>query len=151
MRHTYALAMSFVAIIGLQLAGCSKSPTYHKVEPFSKQKEDGITKVTFTEKAMERAAVKTAPLQEGKIDGKENAEPRPFVPYSALMYVPTGETFIYTSPKPRTFVRQPVNIDYIAKNVVVLKDGPPRGTEIVTVGAAEIYGAEVGNGGGGGH
>jgi hypothetical protein len=143
--------MSVVAVVGLQLAGCEKSASYHKVEPFSKKTENGITKVTFTEKAMERAAVKTTPLQEGKIDGAENADPRLFVPYSALMYKPTGETFIYTSPNPRTFVRQPVNVDYIAKDVVVLKDGPPKGTEIVTVGAAEIFGAEVGNGGGGGH
>lgn len=151
MRHTYALAMSVVTVIGLQLAGCSKPASYTKVEPFSTKKENGINKVTFTEKAMERAAVKTAPLQEGKVDGADNASPRPFVPYSALMYVPTGETFIYTSPTPRTFVRQAVNVDYIAKDVVVLKDGPPKGTEIVTVGAAEIFGAEVGNGGGGGH
>jgi hypothetical protein len=143
--------MFVVGVIALQLAGCGKSPGYHKVEPFSLKKENGINKVTFTEKAMERAAVKTAPLQEGKIDGTENAGPRPFVPYSALMYVPTGETFIYTSPAPRTFVRQPVNVDYIANDVVVLKDGPPKGTQIVTVGAAEIFGAEVGNGGGGGH
>lgn len=151
MRHTYALAMSAVVVVGLQLAGCGKSAGYTKVEPFKLEKENGINKITFTEKAMERAAVKTAPMQEGKIDGAENAAPRPFVPYSALMYVPTGETFIYTSPKPRTFVRQSVNVDYIAKDVVVLKDGPPKGTEIVTVGAAEIFGAEVGNGGGGGH
>jgi hypothetical protein len=149
MRHTYALAMAVFAIVGLQLAGCGKTGGYTKVEPFKLEKENGINKVTFTEKAMERAAVKTAPLQEGKVEGATNAEAHLFVPYSALMYISTGETFIYTSPKPRTFVRHPVNVDYIANNVVVLKNGPPKGTEIVTTGAAEIFGAEVGNGGGG--
>ena len=92
-------------------------------------------------------AITPTPLGEGKIEGAANDTPRRFVPYSALMYVSTGDTFVYTSPKPRTFVRQAVNIDYIADNVAVLKEGPPVGTEVVTVGAAELFGAEAGAGG----
>ena len=151
MRQTFALAIAAVAVASLQLAGCNKPSGYTKVEPFKTEKENGINKITFTEKAMERVGVKTVALQEGKIKGAENADARPFVPYSSLMYVPTGETFIYISPKPRTFVRQAVNVDYIVDDFVVLKDGPPKGTEVVSIGAAEIFGAEVGNGGGGGH
>ena len=147
MRHAYSLAIAALAIAGLQLSGCSKSSSYTKVEPSKVEHVDGINKITLTEKAMERIGVKTSPLGEGKIDKAENAQPRRFVPYSALMYVSTGETFVYTSPKPRTFVRQAVNIDYIADNVAVLKEGPPVGTEVVTVGAAELFGAEAGAGG----
>jgi hypothetical protein len=38
-------------------------------------------------------------------------------------------------------------VNYIDGNVVVLKDGPPAGTVVVSVGAAELFGTEfkVGN------
>jgi hypothetical protein len=62
------------------------------------------------------------------------------------LYLPTGETIVYTSPKPNTYVREAINIDYIAGDVAVLKKGPPAGTNVVTVGAAEIYGAELSGG-----
>ena len=64
------------------------------------------------------------------------------VPYSALIYDPNGQTWVYTSPKPRTFVRQKVDVDYIEGNLEVLNEGPPLGTVIVSVGVAELYGAE---------
>ncbi len=146
MRHAYSLAIATLAVAGLQLSGCGKSSSYTKVEPAKVEKVDGINKVTLSEKAMERIGVKTTPLQEGKVEGAENDVPRPFVPYSAVMYVSNGDTFVYTSPKPQTFVREAINIDYIAGNVAVLKEGPPAGTNVVTVGAAELFGAEASGG-----
>lgn len=67
---------------------------------------------------------------------------RKVVPYSALIYDPHGQTWIYTSPKPRTFVRHKVEVDYIQGKVAVLKDGPPTGTVVASVGVAELYGTE---------
>jgi hypothetical protein len=68
------------------------------------------------------------------------------VPYSALIYDKYGQTWVYTSPNPRTFVRHKVEVDYIQGNIAVLKDGPPAGTVIASVGAAELYGADAGIG-----
>jgi len=67
---------------------------------------------------------------------------RKVVPYSALIYDPHGDTWVYTSPTPRTFVRHEVEVDYIEGDVAVLDEGPPAGTVVATVGVAELYGTE---------
>jgi hypothetical protein len=59
-----------------------------------------------------------------------------------LIYDPQGQTWIYTSPSARTFVRHKVEVDYIQGDVAVLKDGPPTGTVVASVGVAELYGTE---------
>ena len=67
---------------------------------------------------------------------------RKVVPYSAVIYDEHGNTWVYTSPKPLEYVRAPVTIDFIEGDVAVLKDGPPNGTAVVSVGAVELYGTE---------
>jgi len=65
------------------------------------------------------------------------------VPYSAVLYDARGDTWVYTSPEARVFVRQQVRVDRIEGDWVVLTDGPPAGTTIVTVGGAELFAAEL--------
>jgi hypothetical protein len=64
------------------------------------------------------------------------------LPYDAVIYDADGETFTYTAPEPLTFVRQKIVIDHVVGDSAMLSDGPPAGTEVVTVGAAEVYGSE---------
>ena len=64
------------------------------------------------------------------------------VPHSSLIYGAHGETWVYTSPEPLTYVRHTVSVDYIEDDLAVLSDGPPAGTEVVSVGAAEVFGTE---------
>jgi hypothetical protein len=71
---------------------------------------------------------------------------RKCIPYAALLYDATGNTWVYTNPEPFVFIRRPVSIDAIVGDEVRLRDGPPAGTDVVTVGVAELYGAEVGVG-----
>jgi hypothetical protein len=149
MRTSTFTLVAALVVAALPLVGCNRAGSnYTKVEPAKVEHTAGseISKLTLTEKAMERLGVKTTPIVEGKIEGAADDTPRPFVPYSAVMYVPNGDTFVYTSPSPRTFVRQPVHIDYIERDVAVLKDGPPTGTQVVSVGAAELFGTEFGVG-----
>lgn len=68
---------------------------------------------------------------------------RKVIPYSALIYEINGDTWVYTSPEPRVFVRGRVVVDYIDVDRAVLTDGPAAGTQIVAIGATELYGAEV--------
>jgi hypothetical protein len=68
------------------------------------------------------------------------------IPYSSVIYDLHGDTWTYTSPEALTFVRHPINVDYIEGDVAVLTDGPSPGTAIVIVGAAELYGTEFGVG-----
>jgi hypothetical protein len=53
---------------------------------------------------------------------------------------------VYTNPSPLTFVRHAIHIDHIQGDLAVLSDGPPVGTALVIVGAAELFGAETGIG-----
>jgi multidrug efflux pump subunit AcrA (membrane-fusion protein) len=69
---------------------------------------------------------------------------RTSIPYAALIYNEEGATYTYVSPKPLVFVREPIAVARIAGDRVVLRDGPPVGTTVVTTGAPEVYSAEFG-------
>ena len=149
MRMSFYLGVVALAALGLQLTGCKKpASTYTKVQPAQVEAIEGSkhSRMTLTEKAMERIGVKTVPVQEFKAQGVVDAKAQSAVPYSALMYVPTGETHVYTSPSPRTFVRAAVTVDSIQGDMVVLNEGPAAGTEVVSIGAAELFGTELGVG-----
>ena len=149
MRMSFYLGIVALAALGLQLTGCKKpASTYTKVQPAQVDPIEGSkhSRMTLTEKAMERIGVKTVPVQEFKAQGVVDATAQTSVPYSALMYVPTGETHVYTSPAPRTFVRAAVTVDSIQGDLVVLNEGPAAGTEVVSIGAAELFGTELGVG-----
>lgn len=67
---------------------------------------------------------------------------RKVVPYAAVLYDAHGDTWVYTNPEPLIFVRHRISVDYIDGDLAVLSDGPPSGTAVVTVGAAELFGTE---------
>jgi hypothetical protein len=66
------------------------------------------------------------------------------VPYAAVIYDVKGATWVYTNPEPLAFVRQSISVDYIKGDLAFLTEGPSAGTNVVTVGGAELYGAETG-------
>ena len=73
-------------------------------------------------------------------------EKRKIIPYSAVLYDAKGNTWVYTNPEQLVFNRQPIRIETITGDKVILVDGPPVGTALVTVGGAELYGTEFGVG-----
>ena len=87
-----------------------------------------------------------APGQRALVEVTLFGGPRKIVPYSAVIYGLQGDTWAYTNPEPLVFVRHRITIDYIEKDTAVLLDGPPAGTAVVTVGAAELFGVELGVG-----
>lgn len=68
---------------------------------------------------------------------------RKVVPYDAVYYDNNGKAWVYASPAPFVYERMPIDIDRIDGNLAILNEGPPLGTDVVTVGAALLYGAEV--------
>jgi hypothetical protein len=96
-----------------------------------------FSRVKFTERATERIGIQTAEVVE-----ETHSASKKIVPYSSLLYGPEGQTWIYTSPEPRVFVRLVVEVDRIEGDKVYLNNGPPVGTKVATVGVAEIYGTE---------
>lgn len=74
--------------------------------------------------------------------------PHKVIPYSAVFYDAQGNTWAYTNPEPLVFVRQPVDVEHIEGDVAVLREGSPISGEVVTAGAAELWGVESEFGGG---
>jgi len=97
-----------------------------------------IARVTLTERAMERVDVQTAAVTEHR----ENGHVQTKVPYSSIVYDAHGHSWVYTSPKPRTFVRQAVDVDRVEGDWAFLREGPAAGTQVASVGVAELYGTE---------
>ena len=77
-----------------------------------------------------------------KLAAPGSGTPKKVVPYSAVLYALSGDAWVYTSPEPLVFVRRQVTIEHIDQDSAILSDGPAVGTQVVTVGAAELYGAE---------
>ena len=94
-----------------------------------------VATVTLTEEAAERIDVQTEAVSSAH--GGELA-----IPYAAVLYDPAGDTWTYTSPESLTFVRAPIDVDRIVGDRAYLSDGPPEGTDVVVVGAAELLGTE---------
>ena len=143
MKHSIRLMVAGLVIAGLQLTACQKpASTHHAEHPAEIKKIEGtdLSQVILTERAMQRLDVKTEQVRAATV--KRSTSPRNVVPYSSLIYDQKGQTWVYTSPQPRTFVRAKVDVDYIEGDLVVLNDGPPTGTVIATVAVAELYGAE---------
>jgi hypothetical protein len=106
------------------------------VEPV---KGTDLARVTLSESAIERLDVRTVPVRKVSVRGRQ----RSVVPYAAVLYDTSGHTWVYTSPKARTFVRQRITVESISGNRAVLSAGPASGTRVVTVGVQELYGAEI--------
>ncbi len=143
MKHNIRLIVAALVTAGLQLTACQKEhATHHAEHPAEVKKIEGtdLSHVTLTERAIQRIALKTDQVREAMV--KRSTSPRRVVPYSSLIYDQKGQTWVYTSPQPRTFVRHKVDVDYIEGDLAVLKDGPSTGTIVASVAVAELYGAE---------
>ena len=140
------MVMVLLILAALPLAACAQASavTASKIQPSQVEKIEGteLNRVILTEKAAERLDLQTAPVREEQVNGTQ----RLVVPYSAVIYDLEGATWAYTSPAPLTFVRESITVDYIEGDMVVLTDGPAAGTEVVTVGVPELYGADTGIG-----
>ena len=126
----------------LQLQGCREIPE-DVDEPKAAVVEhlEGAqpARVTLSEEAARRLDIQTAAIRDAEVDGTQ----RMLIPYAAILYDTQGDTWTYTSPKPLTYVRHPIVVDQIVGEMGLLTEGPPSGTPVVTVGAAELYGAEI--------
>jgi multidrug efflux pump subunit AcrA (membrane-fusion protein) len=67
-------------------------------------------------------------------------------PAKAIIYDIYGGTWVYIRTADHSFQRQRVLIRYMLGDRAVLAEGPAAGTEVVTDGAAELFGTEFGAG-----
>jgi hypothetical protein len=139
-RRTVMVAM----LVVLALPGCKHSSAEGKaatndlvtLEPIE---GSDVTQVTLSEEAAGRLDIQTAPVEPV---GKKQGAATSTIPYAAVLYDPAGDTWTYTNPDPLVFVRAPIDVIRIEGDTALLSSGPPAGTEVVTVGAAELLGSE---------
>lgn len=131
-----------VATIGavLVLSGCKSDKVAEKYHPAKLEEsgQEGILKVTLDAKAAERIGIQTAAVREEMVGGSK----RMILPYGAIMYDPKGNTWTFTNPQPLVYVRHKIVVENIEGDRVICSEGPAAGTIVVTVGAAELMGAE---------
>jgi hypothetical protein len=138
-RHC-VLGLALAATLGFSTAGCAEieSVSAEPYEPASLESAgpDKPAKVTLTEEAMRRVALQTTVVGAG--DGGVT------VHHAALIYDKKGLPWVFAVIGPRTYARSAVTVDHVDGDLATLKSGPPAGTEVVTVGAIELWGAELG-------
>ena len=121
-------------------AGCAEieSVTAEPYEPAALESTgpDKPARVILTQEAVDRVALQTI---EVKALGKDLT-----VDHAALVFDKAGKPWVFSVVGPRTYVRAAVTIKEVQDNVVTLSAGPPAGTQVVTVGAIELWGAELG-------
>lgn len=99
-----------------------------------------VARVRLVPSAIKRLDVRTATVRSERLGDAV----RLVVPYAAVIYDAVGEAWLYAGSKQRTFMRQHITIDRIVGERVILSAGPAAGTTIATVGAQELWGAELG-------
>jgi hypothetical protein len=129
-----------VAVAIATSAACAEieSVTAEPYEPAALESTgpDKPARVILTQEAVDRVALQTI---EVKTLGKDLT-----VDHAALVFDKAGKPWVFSVVGPRTYVRAAVTIKEIQDNVVTLSAGPPAGTQVVTVGAIELWGAELG-------
>ncbi len=124
-------------------AACSNESEYVYEAPATVEEVGpDLWRVVLSEDGANRTGIETTTVGESSIEGTD----RMVIPYSSVIYHFDGTTWTYSNPSPLTFLREAIEVDYIEGTEAVLLSGPPLGTTIVTVGAAELYGVEFGVG-----
>ncbi len=96
----------------------------------------GIARITLSQRAIDRLELRTDTVKPAP-DGAGLK-----LPYAALLYDAQGKTWVYTNPAPRVYERQAVTVTKVEAGAVTASAGPAVGTAVVTVAAAELFGAE---------
>jgi len=137
-----ARTLMSLALVGLVLGGCNQAINAAPKEEaiHLEEQASGLKQLTLSAKAAERLGVETAPVA--------GSGSLLTVPYAAVIYDAQGDTWSYVNAEPLVFLRAQITVDEIDGDTAVLSAGPAVGTSVVTTGAAELYGAEIGVGGG---
>jgi hypothetical protein len=121
------------------LAGCAEIevPLAEPYEPAHLESTgpEQPARIILTDEAQRRIQLQTTKvrLEDGDLE----------VEHAALVFDKKGKPWVFTVVGPLTYVRAPVKIKEIDDELMILVSGPPPGTEVVTVGAIELWGTEL--------
>ena len=154
MRHASRLAAAVLVAGGLALSACARSdagaassggdgrPATVEAVPGTDAK-----KVVLTEPAVTRLGIKTETVAVTAVaEANGGTATMTTVPYSALLYDTNGETWVFQVVGARSYLRKKVDVHVVDGDTVIMRSGPPIAATVVTVGAAVLYGTELGTG-----
>ena len=99
---------------------------------------NGISRITLSSEAAQRLRLEFAsPIKSG--EGLT-------LPYKAMLYDTHGKSWAYVSETPTTFKRMALQVSTVDGDTVVYTEGPQPQQQVVTWGAAMLYGIEFGIG-----
>ena len=136
-----ALQGFVVAVVAAaSLTGCAEieAPAAEPYEPAHLEPTgpDQPARIILTEEAQHRVQLQTTHVKPHGADVS--------VDQAALVYDKKGKPWVFTVIGPLTYVRAAIGIKEVSEdNLVILSSGPPAGTEVVTVGAIELWGTEL--------
>jgi hypothetical protein len=137
-RSLVGIALVSAAVLIMTACGGSVSDEYViEDKPYTLEPVEGqeVLRVILEESAVERLGIETVPV--------EQRGSRLVVPYDSVYLDAHGDFWVYTNPEPNEFVRAPIDIVRESSTEAFLSEGPPVGTQVVTVGAPELYGSET--------
>jgi hypothetical protein len=143
MRHP--LVAAGLIAVSLVLVGCGSpaaDPADEEEKPALVEEVEGaenLHRITLTARAAERLGIETTEV--AAVSGRTQ------VPYSSILYDATGDAWAYVvDGAPLVFVRQAITVDDIVADsrgdYAILGTGPQPGSLVVSVGVAELFGAE---------
>lgn len=142
-RARRAVRATLLALaLGLLLPGCREieeaTVATHQPAQVTELAGSDVKQVRFSADAADRVDLQTVTAR--------RRGPYTVVPHAALIYDGQGLPWVYATTGPLTFARTKVVVDRVEGDRVLLSEGLPAGTEVVTVGATQVYGTEMGIG-----
>jgi hypothetical protein len=131
--HVLATAAVLVTVV----AGCGGTHGTQVSPPAHLQRTGNATKIVVTADGAQRIGLRTERAQ--KAGG-----PGVMIPFSALIYDPSGKTYAFVAVRPLTYVEVPVTVARIDGQTAYLQKGPRAGAQVVSTGAEELYGVQTG-------
>jgi hypothetical protein len=124
----------------LLLSGCRDIATEEEAgyEPAAVEPIEGseLARVILTEDAARRIRLDTTPVTSR---GDETV-----VPESAVWVDVNGDEWVYTNRETLVFIRAQVIVERYEAGSAFLSDGPVPGTEVASIGVAQLIGSEFG-------
>ncbi len=141
-RNIHWILIIVLIVVSLLLSACGQKQEEAVPEEGGPARVEHLqgaepTRLTLSEDAARRLDIQTSAV----LDTQANGTKQMVIPYAAILYDTQGNTWVYTSPIPG-LRPDSITVDYIEGDQAVLTAGPPSGSEVVTVGVAELFGSE---------
>jgi hypothetical protein len=137
--HDRIRLLAVAAALAVAVTGCGTS--HHSSIPPAARLEHApggrATRIVVSASGAQRIGLRTR--RAGRAAG-----PTVAIPYSAVIYDPSGRTYAFVAVAPLTFTEVRVKVDRIDGSTAYLREGPHAGSQVVSTGAAELYGVQTG-------